>query len=224
MRSSSLVARLIVSAALVSSYIWAFWGQHEIIGGSMETKDGVTSVSGGTSTGAILMSLVGLAFYSIVCRKRITEHKSVVAPIWRRATAFVVDFWFGAFTLGALFGYADVLLEASGSGVFRWHYQRDYSVPSDNVGLVLVFVAMAAFVAYFLLPLMRGGQTIGCWLLRLATVNSDGYVVYLPFKTAMRRLFAEFRGVCSPFRTFRKRDEQGRTFYDIESGFTVVCY
>jgi uncharacterized RDD family membrane protein YckC len=126
--------------------------------------------------------------------------------------------------LGALFGFVDVLLEAARTGIFQWHFHRDYLVATDGVSLALVFVGLATLVAYFLLPLMMRGQTVGCWIFRLATVNLEGYLVYLPFSTAMRRLLAEFRGVCSPLRTLRKRDEQGRTFYDIESGFTVVCY
>jgi uncharacterized RDD family membrane protein YckC len=147
-----------------------------------------------------------------------------VAPIWRRAAAFVVDFWFAAFTMGALFGCVDVSLEASRTGIFRWHFQRDYWVATDTLGFVLVFVGLGASIAYFLLPLMRRGQTVGCWIFRLVTVNSEGYVVNLPFSIAIRRLLLEFRGLCSPLKTIKKRDEQGRTFYDIESGFSVVCY
>ena len=224
MRSSSVIARVVVSAALVTSYIWVFWGQHEGIGGSMHVKGGATSVSGGTNPQAIAMSLAGLLLYLIVVKMRVRELRSLVAPIWKRTAAFLVDFWFCTFTLGALYGWIDVLLEASRTGVFRWHFQRDYSVPSDNVMVVLVFVSLAATIGYFLLPLVRGGQTVGCWLLRLATINSDGYVVALPLKTAARRLFLEFRGLTSPIKTFRKRDSQGRTFYDVESGFTVVRY
>ena len=190
----------------------------------MQINGGATSVSGGTNPQAIGMSLAGILLYLIVIRTRIREHKSVVAPIWRRATAFLIDFWFCCFTLGALVGWVDVLLQARRTGVFQWHFQRDYSVPSDNLVVVLVLMSLAATIGYFLLPLLRGGQTVGCWLLRLATINSVGYVVALPIKTAASRLFLEFRGLCSPFRTFRKRDAQGQTFYDVESGFTVVCY
>jgi RDD family len=223
-RSSSVIARAVVSAGLVTSYIWAFWGQHEGIGGSMQVNRGATSVSGGTNPQAIVMSLAGVLFYLIVVKTRVTEHRYLVAPMWKRGTAFLVDFWFCSFTLGALVGCADVFMEESRTGVFQWHFQRDYSVPSDNILVVLVLASLAATVGYFLLPLVCGGQTVGCWLLRLATINSEGYTVTLPLKTAAWRLFLEFRGLCSPFRTLRKKDAQGRTFYDVESGFTVVCY
>ena len=216
--------RLVVFAGVAWSLVWAFWVQHADIGSFTEVKNGVTHVSAGTSPLAILMSVVGLVVYCILLNTRVRVENFSVAPLWRRAAAFVVDFWFAVFTLGALFGFVDVFLEASRTGIFRWHFQRDYLVSADGASVVFVFVGLAAFVAYFLLPLMRRSQTVGGWIFRLATVNSDGFVVYLPLSIAARRLFAEFRGLTSPLRTLRKRDEQGRTFYDIESGFTVVSY
>ncbi len=224
MQLKSLIARLVVFAGIVSSYVWAFWFQDETIGSSTEIKDGATSVTAATSPLAVLMGLVGLAIYCVVLNIPAKEQEFRVASMWRRTAAFVIDFWFATFTLGALFGFIDVSLEAARTGIFRWHFHRDYLVATDGVSLVLVFVGLAFLVAYFLLPLMKRGQTVGCWIFRLATVNLEGYLVCLPFSIAMRRLLAEFRGVCSPLRTLRKRDEQGRTFYDIESGFTVVCY
>src|SRR5215471_376300 len=113
MRSTSVIARVVVSTALVTSYIWAFWGQHEGIGGSMQVKDGATSVSGGTNPQAIVISLAGVLLYLIVVKTRVREHKFVIAPIWKRAAAFLVDFWFCSFTLGALVGGIDVFLEAN---------------------------------------------------------------------------------------------------------------
>jgi hypothetical protein len=219
-----IIARLVVFAGVAYSYVWAFWLQDETIGAFTEIRDGTTNVTSATSPQALLMGIGGLAVYCVVLNVPVKGQEFRVAPTWRRAAAFVVDFWFAIFTLGALFGFIDVVLEAARTGIFQWHFHRDYLVATDGVSLALVFVGLAAFVAYFLLPLMRRGQTVGCWILRLAIVNLDGCVVYLPFSTAMRRLFAEFRGVCSPLKTFRKRDEQGRTFYDLESGFTVVCY
>ena len=220
----SLALRLIVFSGVSWSFVWAFWGQHENVGSFTEIKDGVTHVSAATSPQAVLMSLFGLLVYCVVSNARVKQQEFRAAQMWRRTAAFVIDFWFAVFTLGALFGFFDILREANRTRVFRWHFERDYLVASDGVSFVLVLVGLAAFVGYFLFPLVRRGQTVGCWIFRLATVNLDGYVVYLPFSMAMRRLLAEFRGVRSPLRTFRTRDEQGRTFYDIESGFTVVSY
>jgi uncharacterized RDD family membrane protein YckC len=224
MQLQSLIARSVVFAGVAYSYVWAFWLQHETIGSFTEIKDGATSVTAGANPQAVLMGLVGLAVYCVLLNTPVKGQELRVAPMWRRTAAFVVDFWFVIFTSGALLGCIDVLLEATRTGIFRWHFHRDYLVATDGVSFALVLVGLAAFVAYFLLPLVRRGQTVGCWIFSLATVNFDGYVIYTPFSTAIRRLLWEFRGVCSPLKTFRKRDEQGRTFYDIESGFTVVCY
>lgn len=224
MQLKALIARSMVLAGVVYSYVWAFWLQREDIGSFTEIKNGVTSVSAATSPQAVLFGLAGLAIYSVVLNTPVEVREVRVAPMWRRTAAFVIDFWLAIFTLGALFGLVDVSLEAVRTGTFQWHFRRDYSVASDGASLILVFVGLAALVAYFLLPLMRRSQTVGGWIFKLATVNLDGYVTYMPFSTAIRRLLAEFRGVCSPLRTFRKRDELGRTFYDLESGFTVVCY
>lgn len=71
---------------------------------------------------------------------------------------------------------------------------------------------------------MKGSQTVGCWILRLATVNDNGFVVSLPLGMALSRLWKECRGMLSPIKAFRTRDAEGRTFYDIDSGFTVIRY
>jgi hypothetical protein len=71
---------------------------------------------------------------------------------------------------------------------------------------------------------MKGSQTVGCWILRLATVNPDGYALILPCSVAVRRVWWEFRGLCSPIKSLKTRDAEGRTFYDIESGFAVIRY
>jgi len=109
------------------------------------------------------MSVLGLVVYFILLNTRVKVEASSIAPLWRRAAAFVIDFWFAVFTLGALFGFIDILLEANRTGIFRWHFQRDYLVSADGASLVFVFVSLAAFVGYFLLPLMRRSQTVGGW-------------------------------------------------------------
>ena len=220
----SLIGRLAVSAGVVYSYVWTFWLQSESIGSWTEIKGGSASVAAATSPRALMMGVVGLALCCILLNTPVRAQEFRIASMWRRAAAFVVDFWFAVFTLGAVFGFLDVLLEAARTGRFQWQFHRDYLVSTDGLSFAFVFVSLAAFVGYFLLPLMRRGQTVGCWIFRLATVNLDGYVIYLPFSAAMRRLLWEFRGVCSPLKTFRKRDVEGRTFYDVESGFTVVSY
>jgi RDD family len=171
MQLGSLIVRLVVFAGVAWSFVWVFWVQHEDIGSFTEVRNGATHISAGTSSLAILMSVLGLVVYCIVLNTRVKVENFRVAPLWRRAAAFVVDFWFAVFILGALFGFVDILLEANRTGIFRWHFQRDYLVSADGASLVLVFVGLAAFVAYFLLPLMRRSQTVGGWIFSLAPLH-----------------------------------------------------
>jgi hypothetical protein len=209
---------------VLSSFVWAFWGQAGEIGSFIEIKDGVSHVSAGTNLPAVAMGALMPLIYLVVLATRAEKHQFRIAPIWRRAAASAVDLWFALFALSAFFGCIPVLFENFRTGIYRWRFERDYLVASDWFSFALVFLFLAAFVAYFLLPLMRRGQTVGVWIFKLVTVNSDGSVVCLPFWVGIRRLRAEFRGLASPLRTIRTRDEEGRTFYDVESGFTVVSY
>jgi uncharacterized RDD family membrane protein YckC len=220
----SFLARFTVLAAIVSTFVWMFWFQRGTVGSFVRVEDGVANVSAGTAPVAIVVSVMALGLYCLLLKFKLEIQDFRVASMWSRAVAFIIDFWFALFMLSGLLGLVPLLVEAARTGVFRWHFERNYTVPSDMATIPLILVMLCAFVGYFLFPLMMRGQTVGCWVFRLATVNADGYIVYLPFSIAIRRLLAEFGGVCSPFKTFRQRDEEGRTFYDRESGFTVVRY
>lgn len=224
MRLAGMLVRLVVLLGVLFSFGWAFWGPYREIGMFMETGDGATKVSAGTSLVAILASIAMITIYCLVHGHRVEIMEPRIASMWRRAVAFVVDFWVVVFSMGALSGYGAVMLEAHRTGVFRWYFERDYEVASDSFAVVLIFVSLAALVAYFLLPLMKGGQTVGEWIFRIVTVNLDGYAIALPFSVAIRRLYATFRGLVSPVKMLRRRDEQGRTLYDLESGYTMVSY
>ena len=216
--------RLALLLCILSSFVWASAGHDGDIGAGMATTDNTTQVSAGTSPQAVVTGVVMLLIYCLLLSTRVEQHEFRIAPIWRRAAAFVIDFWVALYSLSALVACIPVLLEARRTGTFRWNFQRDYGVTSDWVYWPIVLLYLAAFVIYFLLPLMRRGHTLGGWIFRIATVNSEGYVVKLPISTALRRLYAGFGGLISPLKTIRTRDEQGRTFYDVESGFTVISY
>lgn len=221
---NSLAARLTVFTTLVSTYVWAFWFNSRTIGYVAEIKDKATAVSAGTSIAAITVSVFFVIVYLILLNHRLEVQNDRIAPMWCRVSAFAIDFWFALFTLSSLSALIPLVSEAERTGAFNWHFQRDYAVPADGFGAVLVLGCLCALVAYFVLPLMRGGQTVGGWILHLATVNADGYVIHLPLSGALRRIWWEFRGLCSPIKSLKKRDSEGRTFYDIESGFTVIRY
>jgi hypothetical protein len=223
-RLTGTLLRIIVLLGVLFSFGWAFWGPYREIGMSMETVNGATNISAGTSLVAIITSIAMLAIYCLILSHRVEILGPRIASIWRRAAAFVLDIWVMIFSMGALSGCCTVLLEAHRTGQFRWYFERDYAVATDGFALALIFLSLAALVAYFLLPLIKGSVTVGGWVFKIATVNLDGYSVLLPFSVAIRRLYAEFRGLMSPVKTLKARDELGRTLYDLESGYTVVSY
>jgi hypothetical protein len=192
---NSLPARLAVFTALISTYVWAFWFNNRTIGYVAKTKDGATSVSAGTSLGAIMVSLLFLTIYLVLVNHKLEVHNVRIAPMWCRIFAFAIDFWFSLFTLSSLSGLIPLLLEAQRTGVFRWQFRRDYAATSDGLEVVLVLVCLCALVAYFVLPLMKGSQTVGCWILRLATVNPDGYALIFLVQSQS----AEFGGSSAAF-------------------------
>jgi len=224
MRLRSVLLRLALLLSILFSIVWAVYGPDRDIGAGIASTDRRTQVSAGTTPQAVATGVAMLLIYCLLLNTRVDQQEFRIAPIWRRAATRAIDFWVSVYSLSALIACIPILLEARRTGVFRWNFQRDHGVPSDWVYLLIVLTYLAAFIAYFLLPLVRRGQTRGGWIFRLVTVNSDGDNVSLPFRVAVRRLRAEFRGLISPLKTLRKRDEQGRTFYDIESGFTVMSY
>ena len=221
---NSLFARTLVCAALVSTVIAVFWFSDATIGYSAETTVKFTRVSAGTGPLLIAFALLFATIYCVIVNSRPEIKDLRSAPMWPRVVAFAIDFLVVIFSLGSLLGFIPIVLEALRTGTFQWHFERNYQTSSDRVGAVLVFVGLVFLACYFILPLLKGTQTIGCWIFRLATANNDGYVVRLPLTTAVRRLYWEFRGLSSPIKTFRTRDGQGRTFYDRESEFTVMRY
>jgi uncharacterized RDD family membrane protein YckC len=218
MRLRSLLLRLALLLSILFSFVWAVGSQDGDIGAGIASTDHTTHVSAGTTPQAVGMGVVMLLIYLLILNTPTEQKELRSATIWRRAAAFAIDLWVAVYSLSAIFACFPVLLEAHRTGTFRWSFQRDYGVASDWVYWGILLPYMVALVAYFLVPLMLRGQTVGAWIFKLVTVNSDGYPVKLPFRIAVRRLRAEFRGLRSPLKTFRKRDEQGRTFYDINAG------
>lgn len=215
--------RIIVLLGIMSSTAWALYSP-EGIGASGEIGSAGTYVSASASPLAIVIATLMLLLYIVLLNIPFTGQEFRVAPMWRRVAAFIVDFQVVVFAFGTMAGCLCLFLEARRTGVFHWHFERNYSVPSDSLSLPIVVLGLAALAAYFLLPLMRRSQTIGYWIFRIVTVNADGRAVRLPFSIAIRRLFAGFRGLRSASKAVKRIDEQGRTFYDVETGFTVVRY
>ncbi|MHB8504089.1 MAG: RDD family protein [Candidatus Acidiferrales bacterium] len=216
-----------MATAVVSSFVWFFRFQRAWLGYSMFGRDGVQHVVVGTSLWAIIASVLGIGLFFLLQTTELQVGEIKTAPMWRRYAARFIDLWFFVFVFANTTAIVPLLIEAARTGSFRWYFERDYSTSSDWLLSFLILIGIAAMASYFVLPLANRRQTIGPWLLRIATVDADGLVLNLPLRVAFRWTYAEFSELFSPlflWKTLREKDALGRTFYDRESGFTVVRY
>jgi uncharacterized RDD family membrane protein YckC len=220
----AIALRILITTGVAAIFIWFSWFNKQSVGYFAETHDGVTSVEAGTTPSNVAIFVLGLALFCLLMQIKIRVGDFRVAPLWRRFAAFLIDFYFSVSVLSSIYAVVPLLLEAVRTGSIRWHYERDYWVPADLVNVILIFVFMATIFMYFAFPLARCRQTMGCFILRIATVSAGGSPLRLPLSTAIWRTWKEFAGLCSPSRTIKERDLQGRTWYDRETGFTVVTY
>jgi uncharacterized RDD family membrane protein YckC len=216
--------RAFFAVALVSTFVWFFWIQKGMVGSSQVIAGGRTHVATSSNPTAVLLSVLGLFFYSFLMNVEVRVGEWRAASLELRLAALLFDLWFLLLCISGTGSILSLLLEANRTGQFQWHFERDYSVPSDNVGFALVLVFLALVVLYFVWPLSRRRQTVGGWIFRLATVNANGDVLNLPLSTATWRVFMEFNGIIHLIRTVKERDAQGRTWYDRETGLMVVRY
>lgn len=220
----SVALRAVMTVYVIATFVWFFWFSKESVGYFAETHDGATQVQGGTTPITIIVGVIGFVLFYLLMRTEIRIEEVQVAALWRRFASFLIDFWFFVFSLSSIGAIVPLLAEAVRTGTFKWHFERDYLVAFDSVSIVLIFAGMAAMILYFAVPLANRRQTTGCFILKIATVSGGGSLINLPLSTALWRIFKEFTGLCTPWRTIRDRDSQGRTWYDRETGFTVVKY
>ena len=193
--SKSVFLRAFVAVALVSTFVWFFWIQKEMIGTSQVIADGRTHVAARSNPMAVLLSVLGLFFYSFLINVEVRVGEWRAASLQLRLAAFLFDLWFLLLCVGGIGSILSLLLEANRTGKFQWHFERDYSVASDGVDFALVLVFLALVILYFVWPLSRRRQTVGSWIFRLATVNANGDALNLPLSTAAWRVLMEFRGI-----------------------------
>ena len=218
------VLRASTGLALASSFVWFYWFQKNPVGYSSETKNGVTHVVAGSSPFVVSLSILGIIFFIFLMTREVHVETPQAASLRRRFVAFLFDCWFLLLTVVGVSSLLHLLLEAQRSGTFRWRYEQESGIGPDGADAVLILVNLTVMFLYFVIPLARRRQTVGQWLFSLATVSAGGSVLYLPFSTALWRTFTSFRGLISPWRFLKETDAQGRTWYDRETGFTVVRF
>lgn len=193
------------------------------VGTFARVSDGKAVVSVGSHPAIVVWdALATLLFVTLMLRK---SNSSVVGipSRGRRIASFMIDFWFSLLALSGIGALVPLALEAARTGRFVWHFQRPDTVGTDTVfGFLSVWIFLTLMVLYFVFPLTRGRQTVGCFIMRLKTTPPHGDGGRFTLRAALRRTFYEFRGLTSVLSRAWKRDIDGRTWYDIETDCTVV--
>jgi len=221
------VLRVLVAIGVVSTVVWETWFQKEPFGYAAYDKNTVQYAAAGTTPLALISCVLGIVFFCVLMRTELRVGDFTVAPLWRRYAAFLIDLWFFLFIFANVTAMIPLLFEAGRTKLFQWHFERDYLVPSDWAMGALILMCFGTMLAYFVLPLANRRQTVGFWILRIATVSSDGSVLSLPLSIAIRRIYMDFTELFSPFslwRIARGRDARPRTLSDRETGLMVVHY
>jgi uncharacterized RDD family membrane protein YckC len=224
LNKNETIPRAFAGIGLVSSFVWFYWFQKNAVGYSSETKNGVTHVVAGSSPAVVSLSILGILLFIFLMTREVHVETFQAASLRRRFVAFLFDCWFLLLTVAGTSSLLHLLIEALRSGTFRWRYEQESGVGPDGADTLLILVNLIVMLMYFVIPLARRRQTVGQWLLRLATVSAGGSVLYLPFSTALWRTYMASRGLFSPWRLLKETDAQGRTWYDRETGFIVVRY
>lgn len=220
----AIVLRTFITAGVASIFVWFYWFNRHDVGYFAESHEGATHIQASTTPGNLAMSLFGIALFCLVMQMELRVVDFRAASLWRRFAAFLIDFFFCLLTLSGIAAIFPLLGEALRTGAFKWHFERNHFVAFDAANAIIILVYMGAFILYFAFPLTKRRQTLGCFIFRIATLSAGESLLYLPLSTALWRVFKEFTGLCSPLRTIKERDSQGRTWYDRETGFIVVSY
>jgi uncharacterized RDD family membrane protein YckC len=187
-----------------------------------DSESGKGYATAGSHAALLAWTVCSVVLFAFLLRVEAKETPAGVPSWWRRFLASLIDFWFSV-TIVASFGVAvQLCIESWRTGKFSWHFERNYSVRTDEVFFPMVLIGMALIFLYFVWPLTKGKQTLGCFILKLRVTPPFGTNGAFTFWAAIRRVWLEFWGM--GFSLFKRgdRDGEGRTWYDRETNCTVI--
>ena len=195
------------------------------IGRSRESSNGVATASSVSVLVTIIWSVLGLSLFTVLMTRRQSLSVVGVPAWWRRVTAFLIDFHFALITLVGTSEIAGLALRVTMTGHATPDYQSPHSMtPAFVVVIVtlLALVSLAALLLYFVFPLTKGRQTVGCFVMGIKVTPPFGIEGRFTWSAAIRRTWLEIHGTCSGTWFNPRRDADGNTWYDLESGCRVV--
>jgi uncharacterized RDD family membrane protein YckC len=203
------------------AYTFSPYAGQNGIGGS--SSHGETKLSAGTDPIMLIWGIVGIVLFLVLMNITAKITVAGVPTMKRRAAAFLIDFWFCLSATGPVFALVLLWFEARRTGHFSWHFERSYGVGTDKLIAPLMFLAVALMFAYFIFPLTRGTQTVGCLVMRLKICPPYGDDARFTLREAFRRTGYEFAGLLKTAASRKSdRDGQGRTWWDRETNCSVV--
>ena len=213
------IAGLWISLSLLLEYFFS----SGVIGYISHWENGRGYIAAGSHPALLAWAIASIALFVCLLKVEVEEFPAGVPSGWRRFFAFLIDFWFSLAILASLGGTVPLWIESIRTGHFSWHFERNFSVPSDEIyGIPLVLITMALMFLYFVWPLTNGKQTVGSFIMRLRVAPPFGMRGAFTFRQAVRRVWLELTGMGSFLLRRSDRDSQGRTWYDRETNSTVV--
>jgi uncharacterized RDD family membrane protein YckC len=205
--------RVFVAFFFAMGFLLVQFSSPDLVLATYETGD-QTRVIAGLAPGVLAWSVLAMPFVVFLIKRSVPSEGEAI-PSWRRRfAAFVIDFVviFAAIVPPVML--IPLGVEAARTGSFAWAFDRDFTVASDwLVHLLLVVGIMGAMLLYFAVPVVRGTQTVGCYLLRLKVVPVEGRQPRL--YDAMKRAVLGYLGICmGPLTFWRGRGADGSTWYD----------
>jgi uncharacterized RDD family membrane protein YckC len=215
--------RLVVGLFLALSIVCLEAFSTGQVGYSAEWKDGKSFVSAGSDPATLALATVALLIFVLVIRTKAEGNITGVPTLSRRFVAFLIDFWFSVWIVSNFAAIIPLWIEAARTGYFSWHFRRNYAVGTDEIfALPFVLASMALIFFYFVIPLTRGKQTVGCFVTRIRVTPPFGTEGVFTFRQAVQRTWCEFRGLCGFLWAGKDRDGEGRTWWDRQTSCTVV--
>lgn len=213
------IAGVWVSLSLPLEYLFSAG----VVGYTSEWKNGKEYVTAGSHPALLAWSIVGIGLFALLIKIDAEESPAGTPSGLRRFSAFLIDFWFSLAVLASLGGLLPLWIESLRTGHFSWHFERDYSVQTDQIfAFPFVLLTMALMFLYFAWPLTQGKQTVGCFITCIRTTPPFGDRGSFAFREAARRIWFEIKGLTLFWGVKGGRDSQGRTWYDRETNCTVI--